>query len=127
MSERVLVEFVCPGPRHILARVVATGEGSIATGEGIAVVFPALVYLDDGNKPGTVKNRRLPVEHRRPLLGEFVWGETVMCGCKRRRHLSQPAVESQVREWQKFNAHSIKPRRVILDSVISASQYNLEP
>ena len=116
MTERVLVEIVCPRRRHLLARVVATGEGSIATGEGIAVVFPAFVYVDPGDQPGTVKNHRLPVEHRRPLLGEHVWGETVMCGCKRRRHLSQPYVEVQLREWARFDAHSMNPRCVILNT-----------
>ena len=105
MSERVLVEFECP-KHHLFARVVATHDGTV-------VVFPAIAYLDVGNRPGTVRHRREPEEHRQTLVDDN-WSHTVICSCKRPQLLTQGEVEIQLREWKRFNSRSPKPRRIVL-------------
>jgi hypothetical protein len=104
MTERVMVEFECP-KHHLYARVVATSDG-------IVVVFPAMDLVDVG-KPGKLRHRREPVEHRQTLGDDRTWIDVVICSCRRPQRLTQPDVEVQLREWERFNSQRSKPRRIV--------------
>ena len=106
MTERVMVQFECP-KHHLYASVVATSDG-------IVVVFPAMDLLDVSDQPGKLRHRREPVEHRQRLGDDRTWIDVVICSCRRPQRLTQPQVEVQLREWERFNSQRSKPRRIVL-------------